>query len=34
VIGVDVYVRPPAYDPKFDPVMRMQAAKLEVEAGR
>jgi TolB-like protein len=28
VIGVEVYGRPPAYDPKFDPVVRMQAAKL------
>ena len=28
VIGVEVYSRPPAYDPKFDPVVRMQAAKL------
>ena len=28
VIGVGVYGRPPAYDPKFDPVVRMQAAKL------
>jgi serine/threonine-protein kinase len=28
VIGVEVYGRPAAYDPKFDPVVRMQAAKL------
>ena len=31
VIGVEVYGRVPAYDPKLDPVVRMQAAKLRTK---